>query len=224
MGALILALLGLAVGSANSSLTACEKKYNYRKSTITNVALQDELYVANFKEIMNALEAMNKVTPLVGSRLLDALEFLYKLYDLPDRRDLTKKVNDRKDYLEAIRSKKIFYDDFSQANLTQRIWYDYYPSEVPHVKNPQLLLSIPDVQKKVNGITYYYDYRGIPTNMYCTVPAKIIDDIKLLLTRRDLAKKGFHYSGTRQESDWQQIEKRLAKRDEEEKKYPWLYN
>lgn len=31
-------------------------------------------------------------------------------------------------------------------------------------------------------------------------------------------------SRTRKESDLQQIEKRLAKRDEEEKKYPWLYN
>ena len=49
-----------------------------------------------------------------------------------------------------------------------------------------------------------------------------LDNLITLLTRREMHRRGYKYSYTGKESEWQETEKRLAKFEELKKKYPWL--
>ena len=48
------------------------------------------------------------------------------------------------------------------------------------------------------------------------------DNLTALLTRREMHRRGYKYSYTGKESEWQETKKRLGKFEELKKKYPWL--
>ena len=49
-----------------------------------------------------------------------------------------------------------------------------------------------------------------------------LDNLTVLLTRREMHRRGYKYSYTGKESEWQETEKRLEKFEELKRKYPWL--
>lgn len=223
--ALIVLVVFLVVW-ANDSTKKKAEKFNHRKSTITNVQLQDEIYKQNFTKIIADLEKMDKETPLIGATLLDALGFLYELYNLPDSRTDDEKNDDLEKYhkdLEWIREpyNDSYPQDESILTLPQRIWC--VTTAVPHVKQLDLLFEKPGKAIWVDDFYYSYDFRGIPSNIYRTVPAKLFGRINVLLTTKDLKAKGFNYSWNRQESDWQRLELELKEYEKKKESYPWLY-
>ena len=221
--ALIVLILFLIVWF-NQSAKIKGDKYTHRKRTITNVQLQDELDAKNFTLIINDLIALDKEDPLVGEKLIDAIESLFDKYDLPDMRDDTQRINDRAKYLAAIasaREDEEYPIDDSKLPLVDRIWHS--PWQPPLLDRPELLYGTPETTSTVHGVEYKYDYRGIASNMFWSIPAKLIGKIHPLLTTRDLDAQGFNYSWDRQESLWQQAEKRAKEQADNKKKYPWLY-
>lgn len=195
-----------------------------KKKTITNVKLQDELYIKNFKLIISDLEKIASTTNLSGGILLDAIESLYIKYDIPDERTPEQKIKDRNEYIKDIAEyqKSGYYPaDDSTLPLAKKIWH--FPFTAPHLDRLELMLGTPDTIVNVDGVTYQYDFRGIPSRMYSTVPAKLINKINVLLTVRDLRFAGFNYSWNRQESLWQQTDKQIKELEENKKRYPWLY-
>ena len=221
--ALIVLILFLIVWF-NQSAKIKGDKYTHRKRTITNVQLQDELGAKNFTLIINDLIALDKEDPLVGEKLIDAIESLFDKYDLPDMRDDTQRINDRKEYLAAIasaREDEEYPIDDSKLPLVDRIWH--YPFDAPLIDRPDLLVGTPNTIIEVSGIEYKYDHRGIPTNLYQAIPAKLVGDLKVLLTMRELDAAGYKYSWNRQPANWQRDEIAAEQYKETKKKYPWLY-
>lgn len=208
----------------NQSAKIKGDKHTHRKRTITNVQLQDELSAKNFKKIIDDLSAMPSSNKLSGNTLLDAIEGLYEQYDLPDRRTPEQKTTDRTKYLTAIasaREDEEYPIDDSKLPLIDRIWH--YPFDAPLIDRPDLLVGTPNTIVEVNGIKYKYDHRGIPTNLYQAVPAKLVGDLKVLLTMKELDAAGYKYSWNRQPADWQRAEIAAEQYKETKKKYPWLY-
>lgn len=221
--ALIVLVVFLVVWFSNSAKKR-EEKQAYRKRTITNVQLQDELNAKNFSLIVEDLRKLDNEGVLTGEKLIDAIESLYEKYDIPDTRNETQKINDRKEYLNKLtweRRDKCYPEDDTKLPLERRIWHS--PWQPPLLDCPELLNGVPYTTKVVQGVEYKYDFRGIATNMFWSVPAKLIGKIQPLLTTRDLNAQGFNYSWDRQESSWQQSEARIKKHEEDKKKYPWLY-
>ena len=208
----------------NQSVEIKGDEYTYRKRTITNVQLQDELDAKNFKKIIDDLTALPSSQTLAGDNLMDAIEKLYQEYDLPDRRTPEQRTTDRTKYLAAIasaREDEEYPIDDSTLPLVDRIWH--YPFDAPLLDRPDLLVGIPNTIVEVNGIEYEYDDRGIPTNLYQTIPAKLVGDLEVLLTMRELDAAGYKYSWDRQPADWQRAEIAAEQYKETKKKYPWLY-
>ena len=87
----------------------------------------------------------------------------------------------------------------------------------------ELLFGVPNTIVEHNDIEYKYDHRGIASNMFWTIPAKLVGDLKVLLTMRELDEAGYKYSWNRQESNWQRAEADAKKYKEHKDKYPWLY-
>ena len=216
----LIVLIVFLVLWGNDSLNKKVKKIDCRKATITNIPLQDELWKKNFLKVVADLEKMDKETPLYGDVLMDALEFLYGLYDIPDLRGDESRVKNR----ERFRN---YYSEFFQedANLTlsQRIHcVNKKPEIMPHFKDPNLLFGTRNTSITIDGFSYEYGDRGIPSNLYMCPPGGVFFDIIMLITMRDLKYKGFNYSGDRKDSDWQQREAKLKAIEEREEKYPWL--
>ena len=208
----------------NQSVEIKGDEYTYRKRTITNVQLQDELDAKNFKKIIDDLTALPSSQTLAGDNLMDAIEKLYQEYDLPDRRTPEQRTTDRTKYLAAIasaREDEEYPIDDSTLPLVDRIWH--YPFDAPLLDRPDLLVGIPNTIVEVNGIEYEYDDRGIPTNLYQTIPAKLVGDLEVLLTMRELDAAGYKYSWNRQPANWQRAEIAAEQYKETKKKYPWLY-
>ena len=221
--ALIVLILFLSVWF-NQSAKIKGDKYTHRKRTITNVQLQDELDAKNFTLIINDLIALDKEDPLVGEKLIDAIESLFDKYDLPDMRDDTQRINDRAKYLAAIasaREDEEYPIDDSKLPLVDRIWH--YPFDAPLIDRPDLLVGTPNTIIEVSGIEYEYDHRGIPANLYQAIPAKLVGDLEVLLTMRELDAAGYKYSWNRQPANWQRDEIAAEQYKETKKKYPWLY-
>ncbi len=199
-------------------------EYTHRKRTITNVQLQDELDAKTFKKVIDDLAALPSSQTLGGDSLMDAIEKLYQEYDLPDRRTPEQRITDRAKYLAAIasaREDEEYPIDDSKLPLVDRIWH--YPFDAPLIDRPDLLIGTPNTIVEVSGIEYMYDHRGIASNMYWTIPAKLIGDLQVLLTMKELDEAGYKYSWNRQESNWQRAEADAKKYKERKDKYPWLY-
>lgn len=199
-------------------------KHTHRKRTITNVQLQDELGAKNFKKVIDDLSALPSSQTLAGDSLMDAIEKLYQEYDLLDRRTPEQRITDRAKYLAAIasaREDEEYPIDDSKLPLVDRIWH--YPFDAPLIDRPDLLIGTPNTIVEVSGIEYKYDHRGIASNMFWTIPAKLVGDLKVLLTMRELDEAGYKYSWNRQESNWQRAEADAKKYKEHKDKYPWLY-
>ena len=96
--ALIVLVIFLVVWFNQSAKNKSDKQA-HRKRTQTNVKLQDELNAKNFTLIINDLIALDKEEPLVGEKLIDAIESLFDKYDIPDMRDDTQRINDRREDL-----------------------------------------------------------------------------------------------------------------------------
>lgn len=208
----------------NQSAKIKGDKYTHRKRTITNVQLQDELGAKNFKKVIDDLAALPPSQTLAGDSLIDAIEKLYQEYDLPDRRTPEQRTIDRAKYLAAIasaREDEEYPIDDSKLPLVDRIWH--YPFDAPLIDRPDLLVGTPNTIIEVSGINYKYDFRGIPTNLYRTIPAKLVGDLKVLLTMRELDAAGYKYSWNRQPANWQRDEIAAEQYKETKKKYPWLY-
>lgn len=221
--ALIVLVIFLVVWFNQSAKNKSDKQA-HRKRTQTNVKLQDELDAKNFTLIINDLIALDKEEPLVGEKLIDAIESLFDKYDIPDMRDDTQRINDRKEYLNKIyweRRDGDYPEDDSALPLENRIWHS--PWQPPLLDRPELLYGTPKTTSTVHGVEYKYDFRGIASNMFWSIPAKLIGEIQPLLTTRELDAQGFNYSWDRQESLWQQAEKRAKEQADNKKKYPWLY-
>lgn len=58
--------------------------------------------VKNFKKIIDDLTALPQSNKLSGNKLLDAIEGLYRQYNVPDRRTQEQKTADRAKYLTAL--------------------------------------------------------------------------------------------------------------------------
>lgn len=207
-------------------------KFEHRKKTITNIPLQDQLSQENFLKIIADLEKMDKETFLTGDTLIDAIEYLYELYDIPDDRTEQQKMADRQKFkrdLDVAReyvvspTKRTYPQDETGLTLSQRIWCVNYPKVIPHMEQPDLVFGTPNTTLTIDEFTYKYDTRGIAANVYRTIPAKLLGQIEVLLTMRDLRAKGFNYSWNRKDSLWQQSEAVAKQCQEREKKYPWLY-
>lgn len=239
MTGLLIALLAALGISIYDSGNKAQQRLDYHERTITNVKLQDELYIDNFRRVLWDLNKMDKETkPLVGDTLIEALEFLYQLYNIPDDRTPQERREDKEAYRKELaaarnrsRGRKYPQDD-SQTLLPQRIWYDVYPKIYPHVKYPSLLFGTPKSTRQVGSFTYSYNLYGYAQywNESCrqygyrqTTPAKIIHYIVFRLTTKDLKAKGFNYSWNRKESDWQQDIEKIKKYDERHEKYPWWF-
>ena len=208
----------------NQSAKIKGNKHTHRKRTITNVPLQDELGAKNFKKIIDDLSALPSSNTLSGDSLMDAIESLYQEYDLPDRRTPEQRTTDRAKYLATIssaREDEEYPMDDSKLPLIDRIWH--YPFDAPLIDRPDLLVGIPNTIIEVDGIKYKYDHRGIPTNLYQSIPAKLVGDLKVLLTMRELDAAGYKYSWNRQAANWQRAEIAAVQYKETNKKYPWLY-
>ena len=208
----------------NQSAKIKGDKHTHRKRTITNVQLQDELSAKNFKKVIDDLAALPSSQTLAGDSLIDAIEKLYQEYDLPDRRTPEQRTIDRAKYLAAIasaREDEEYPIDDSKLPLVDRIWH--YPFDAPLIDRPDLLVGTPNTIVEVSGIKYKYDHRGIPTNLYQTIPAKLVGDLKVLLTMRELDAAGYKYSWNRQPANWQRAEIAAEQYKETKKKYPWLY-
>lgn len=208
----------------NQSAKIKEDKYTHRKRTITNVQLQDELDAKNFKKVIDDLAALPPSQTLAGDSLIDAIEKLYQEYDLPDRRTPEQRTIDRAKYLAAIasaREDEEYPIDDSKLPLVDRIWH--YPFDAPLIDRPDLLVGTPNTIIEVSDIEYKYDHRGIPTNLYQTIPAKLVGDLEVLLTMRELDAAGYKYSWNRQPANWQLDEIAAEQYKETKKKYPWLY-
>lgn len=208
----------------NQSAKIKGDKHTHRKRTITNVQLQDELGAKNFKKIIDDLTALPASQTLAGDSLMDALEKLYQEYDVPDRRTPEQRTTDRAKYLSAIssaREDEEYPIDDSKLPLVDRIWH--YPFDAPLIDRPDLLVGTPNTIIEVDGIKYKYDHRGIPTNLYQSIPAKLVGDLKVLLTMRELDAAGYKYSWNRQPANWQRAEIAAEQYKETKKKYPWLY-
>lgn len=200
-----------------------EDKRTYKERTITNVKRQDELSKNNFKKIIEDLQSLPSVEKLSGGNLLDAIEALYDRYNVPDRRTIEEKTKDRTKYLNMLERDRELDDypvDDSELSLLQKIWYPLAP---PLIDRLDLLFGIADTTLIVDDVTYKYDHRGIPSNLYHPIPAKLIGDLEVLLTIRDLDADGLNYSWNRQESSWQQSDMRIKQYEENKKRYPWLY-
>ena len=220
----LIVLIVFLISWFNQSVKIKGDEYTYRKRTITNVQLQDELDAKNFKKIIDDLTALPSSQTLAGDNLMDAIEKLYQEYDLPDRRTPEQRTTDRTKYLAAIasaREDEEYPIDDSTLPLVDRIWH--YPFDAPLLDRPDLLVGIPNTIVEVNGIEYEYDDRGIPTNLYQTIPAKLVGDLEVLLTMRELDAAGYKYSWDRQPADWQRAEIAAEQYKETKKKYPWLY-
>lgn len=220
----LIVLIVFLISWFNQSVEIKGDEYTYRKRTITNVQLQDELDAKNFKKIIDDLTALPSSQTLAGDNLMDAIEKLYQEYDLPDRRTPEQRTTDRTKYLAAIasaREDEEYPIDDSTLPLVDRIWH--YPFDAPLLDRPDLLVGIPNTIVEVNGIEYEYDDRGIPTNLYQTIPAKLVGDLEVLLTMRELDAAGYKYSWDRQPADWQRAEIAAEQYKETKKKYPWLY-
>ena len=199
-------------------------EHTHRKRTITNVQLQDELDAKTFKKVIDDLAALPSSQTLGGDSLMDAIEKLYQEYDLPDRRTPEQRITDRAKYLAAIasaREDEEYPIDDSKLPLVDRIWH--YPFDAPLIDRPDLLIGTPNTIVEVSGIKYKYDHRGIASNMYWTIPAKLVGDLQVLLTMKELDEAGYKYSWNRQESNWQRAEADAKKYKEHKDKYPWLY-
>ena len=199
-------------------------KHTHRKRTITNVQLQDELGAKNFKKVIDDLAALPSSQTLAGDSLMDAIEKLYQEYDLLDRRTPEQRITDRAKYLAAIasaREDEEYPIDDSKLPLVDRIWH--YPFDAPLIDRPDLLIGTPNTIVEVSGIKYKYDHRGIASNMFWTIPAKLVGDLQVLLTMKELDEAGYKYSWNRQESNWQRAEADAKKYKEHKDKYPWLY-
>jgi hypothetical protein len=221
--ALIVLVVFFAV-SLSKSAKIKEDKQAYRKRTMTNVSLQDELDAKYFVKIIEDLQALPSAKTLSGDSLIDALEGLYLKYDVPDRRTPEKKLADRAQYLkdiESYRKEGRYPIDDSELALVDRIWH--YPFDAPLMDRPDLLVGARNTTIRIGKVEYRYDSRGIPSNLYWTVPAKLVGDLEVLLTTRALNAAGFTYSWDRQESGWQRAEAELKEYRENKKKYPWLY-
>ena len=208
----------------NQSVEIKGDEYTYRKRTITNVQLQDELDAKNFKKIIDDLTALPSSQTLAGDNLMDAIEKLYQEYDLPDRRTPEQRTTDRTKYLAAIasaREDEEYPIDDSKLPLVDRIWH--YPFDAPLIDRPDLLVGIPNTIVEIGDVKYEYDFRGIPTNLYQAIPAKLVGDLEVLLTMRELDAAGYKYSWDRQPADWQRAEIAAEQYKETKKKYPWLY-
>lgn len=208
----------------NQSAKIKGDKYTHRKRTITNVQLQDELGAKNFKKVIDDLAALPPSQTLAGDSLIDAIEKLYQEYDLPDSRTPEQRTIDRAKYLAAIasaREDEEYPIDDSKLPLVDRIWH--YPFDAPLIDRPDLLVGTPNTIIEVSDIIYKYDFRGIPTNLYQTIPAKLVGDLKVLLTMRELDAAGYKYSWNRQPANWQLDEIAAEQYKETKKKYPWLY-
>lgn len=208
----------------NQSAKIKGDKHTHRKRTITNVQLQDELSAKNFKKVIDDLAALPSSQTLSGDSLIDAIEKLYEEYDLPDRRTQEQRTTDRAKYLAAIssaREDEEYPIDDSKLPLADRIWH--YPFDAPLVDRPDLLVGIPNTIVEVSDVKYKYDYRGIPVNLYQSIPAKLVGDLKVLLTMRELDAAGYKYSWDRQPANWQRTEAAAEQYKETKKKYPWLY-
>ena len=208
----------------NQSAKIKGDKYTHRKRTITNVQLQDERGAKNFKKVIYDLAALSPSQTLAGDSLIDAIEKLYQEYDLPDRRTPEQRTIDRAKYLAAIasaREDEEYPIDDSKLPLVDRIWH--YPFDAPLIDRPDLLVGTPNTIIEVSGIKYKYDHRGTPTNLYQAIPAKLVGDLKVLLTMRELDAAGYKYSWNRQPANWQRAEIAAEQYKETKKKYPWLY-
>ncbi len=245
--ALILAIVfGIVWFNHNANLKINNQKERAR--TITNIKLQDELFCKNFTRVMDDLNTMDKATPLVEKTLMEALEFLYEVYDIPDRRTEAQKQEDLKKYIEdnnelhrvrpdepiyeSILGKddSIYPDDDSILPLYQRIWYPLtrYSEKQNNAVflSPHLLIGIRNSQKELDGVTYCYDDYGYLKNFfnrYNNPLTKIIQDIVVLLTTRDVYNKGYNFSPLRKDSWWQETEKIAKEHTKNKEKYPWLY-
>lgn len=160
--ALIVAIIYLCVWG-NDRLNRSEKALDDKKKTITNVPLQDYFSKLAFMDIMDDLYRMDKLTPLVGERLIDAIEFLFEHYDIPDERTEQERAKDREQHLHDVwwhqKSIKDYPQDESMLPLPNRIWhnlpllsfqldaswqnYQRFP-ELPFVNNPDLLFGEPN--------------------------------------------------------------------------------
>lgn len=208
----------------NQSAKIKGDKHTHRKRTITNVQLQDELGAKNFQKIIDDLSALPSSQSLSGDTLIDAIEDLYQKYDVPDRRTPEQKSIDRAKYLAAIssaREDEEYPIDDSKLPLVNRIWH--YPFDAPLLDRPDLLVGTPNIIVEVGDVKYKYDHRGIPTNLYQSIPAKLVGDLKVLLTMRELDAAGYKYSWNRQAASWQRAEADAEQYKETKKKYPWLY-
>ena len=221
--ALIVLILFLSVWF-NQSAKIKGDEYTHRERTITNVQLQDELDAKNFKKVIDDLAALPPSQTLAGDSLIDAIEKLYQEYDLPDRRTPEQRTIHRAKYLAAIasaREDEEYPIDDSKLPLVDRIWH--YPFDAPLIDRPDLLVGTPNTIIEVSGIEYEYDHRGIPANLYQAIPAKLVGDLEVLLTMRELDAAGYKYSWDRQPADWQCDEIAAEQYKETKKKYPWLY-
>lgn len=208
----------------NQSAKIKGDKHTHRKRTITNVQLQDELSAKNFKKVIDDLAALPSAQTLSGDSLIDAIEKLYEEYDLPDRRTQEQRTTDRAKYLAAIssaREDEEYPIDDSKLPLVDRIWH--YPFNAPLADRPDLLVGVPNTIVEVSDVKYKYDYRGIPANLYQSIPSKLVGDLKVLLTMRELDAAGYKYSWDRQPANWQRTEAATEQYKETKKKYPWLY-
>ena len=220
----LIVLIVFLISWFNQSVKIKGDKYTHRKRTITNVQLQDELDAKNFKKIIDDLTALPPSQTLAGDSLIDAIEKLYQEYGLPDRRTPEQRTIDRAKYLAAIasaREDEEYPIDDSKLPLVDRIWH--YPFDAPLIDRPDLLVGIPNTIVEIGDVKYEYDFRGIPTNLYQTIPAKLVGDLEVLLTMRELDAAGYKYSWDRQPADWQRAEIAAEQYKETKKKYPWLY-
>lgn len=220
----LIVLIVFLISWFNQSAKIKGDKYTYRKRTITNVQLQDELGAKNFKKVIDDLAALPPSQTLAGDSLIDAIEKLYQEYDLPDSRTPEQRTIDRAKYLAAIasaREDEEYPIDDSKLPLVDRIWH--YPFDAPLIDRPDLLVGTPNTIIEVSDIIYKYDHRGIPANLYQAIPAKLVGDLKVLLTMRELDAAGYKYSWNRQPANWQLDEIAAEQYKETKKKYPWLY-
>lgn len=199
-------------------------KATYRKRTITNVQLQDELNLKNIKKVIDDLEALPNANKLSGDTLLGAIESLYETYDVPDRRTPEQKAKNYSDFkatLARLRDDDDYPTNDTKLPLIERIWH--YPHKAPDMSHLELLFGVPNTIVEHNDIEYKYDHRGIASNMFWTIPAKLVGDLQVLLTMKELDEAGYKYSWNRQESNWQRAEADAKKYKEHKDKYPWLY-
>ena len=198
-----------------------------RAKTITNIPLQDELFKQNYTRVLNELKTIDKETFLWGDTLMDALEFLYVLHDIPDRRTEEEKREDREKYAAQLnenlnvigtRPRLEWKENVSTAPLEARMWFFTWDDEWKLMATPKFIygqrnksFNVPELENNGHIPTISYDYRGI-INMLTnglSVPVSIFYDIVYLLTVRELKFLRYNYSWDRQESEWQRREKEM---------------